>query len=71
MWEYIVAFVEVLTMYQIYPTWIHPLHCSLSSPAIWLFLVLEPLFIIFLATVKLQYRFFEHLILYGIAFLGL
>jgi hypothetical protein len=25
-WKYIVAFTKVLTMYQIYQTWIHPLH---------------------------------------------
>jgi hypothetical protein len=31
-WGYIVAFTKVLAMYQIYHTWIDPLHCSLSSP---------------------------------------
>jgi hypothetical protein len=32
-WEYIVALTEVLTIYQIYHTGIHPLHCSpLSLP---------------------------------------
>jgi hypothetical protein len=31
--EYIVAFTKVLTMYHIYHTWIHHLHCSpLSAP---------------------------------------
>jgi hypothetical protein len=29
---YIEALAKVLTMYQIYHTWIHPLHHSLSSP---------------------------------------
>jgi hypothetical protein len=29
---YIVAFTKVLTMYQIYHSWIHPLHHSLLSP---------------------------------------
>jgi hypothetical protein len=35
-WGYIVAFIKVLTMYQIYHTWIHPLHRSplLPSPPI-------------------------------------
>jgi hypothetical protein len=32
-WEHIVAFTKVLTIYQIYHTWIHPLYpCPLSSP---------------------------------------
>jgi hypothetical protein len=31
-WGYIVAFTKVLTMYQIYHTWIHPFICSLSFP---------------------------------------
>jgi hypothetical protein len=31
-WEYIVAFTKVLTMYQLYHVWIHPFHCSQSSP---------------------------------------
>jgi hypothetical protein len=31
-WRYIGIFTKVLTMYQIYNTWVHPLHCSLSSP---------------------------------------
>jgi hypothetical protein len=37
-WGYIVAFTKVLTMYQIYHTWIHPLLCSplsLSPPHSW------------------------------------
>jgi hypothetical protein len=33
-WGYIVAFTKVLAMYQIYHTWIHPLHLSPSSPPI-------------------------------------
>jgi hypothetical protein len=33
-WGYIVAFIKVLTMYQIYHTWIHPLHWSPLSPAL-------------------------------------
>jgi hypothetical protein len=32
-WGYIVAFTKVLTIYQIYRTWIHPLHHS-SSPSL-------------------------------------
>jgi hypothetical protein len=31
-WGYIVAFTEVLKIYQIYHIWIHPLHHSPSSP---------------------------------------
>jgi hypothetical protein len=31
-WGYIVAFTKVLTIYQIYHTWIHPLHHSPLSP---------------------------------------
>jgi hypothetical protein len=31
-WGYIVAFIEVLTLYQIYHTWIHPLYHSPLSP---------------------------------------
>jgi hypothetical protein len=32
-WRYIVAFTKALTICQIYITWIHPLHCSLSPPS--------------------------------------
>jgi hypothetical protein len=32
-WGNIVAFTRVLTMYQIYHTWIHPFHCSPLSPS--------------------------------------
>jgi hypothetical protein len=32
-WGYIVAFTKVLAIYQIYPTWIHPLHHSPSFPS--------------------------------------
>jgi hypothetical protein len=32
-WGYIVAFTKVLTMYQLYHTWIHPFHCSALSPS--------------------------------------
>jgi hypothetical protein len=38
-WGYIVAFTKVLTVYQIYHTWMHPLHHSPLSPFI-LFLLL-------------------------------
>jgi hypothetical protein len=31
-WGYIVAFAKVLTLYQIYHTGIHPLHCSPLCP---------------------------------------
>jgi hypothetical protein len=31
-WGYIGVFAKVLTMYQMYHTRIHPLHCCLSSP---------------------------------------
>jgi hypothetical protein len=32
-WGHIVALTQVLTMYQMYHTWVHPLHCSpLPSP---------------------------------------
>jgi hypothetical protein len=34
-WGYIVAFTKVLTMYQIYYTWIHSLHHSPLSPHSW------------------------------------
>jgi hypothetical protein len=34
---YIVPFTKVLTMYQIYHTWILPLHCSPLSPYSWKF----------------------------------
>jgi hypothetical protein len=33
-WGYIVAFTKVLTMYQIYHTWIHPFYSSPLSPPI-------------------------------------
>jgi hypothetical protein len=32
-WGYIVAFTKVLTIYQIYHNWIHPLHNSPLSPS--------------------------------------
>jgi hypothetical protein len=31
-WGYVVAFTKILTMCQIYHTWIHPLYCSSPSP---------------------------------------
>jgi hypothetical protein len=34
-WRYIVTFTKVLKMYQIYHSWIHLVHCYLSSPFPW------------------------------------
>jgi hypothetical protein len=31
-WGYTGVFTKVLTVYQIYHTWVHPFHCFLSSP---------------------------------------